>query len=213
MFDAPPQARYHSSVDTTFVALVQWIIAHGYLLFFLTALLEGPIVTSAAGVASALGYFSLPIVILISIFGDLIPDSMLYYIGYFGGRPLAEKYGRFFGLSDEHFKKFDAFLHRHVGKVLLFVKLSPVIPIPGVILVGSTRVRFRRFIWMLVAITIPKALFFSLLGFFSGRAYEYMSGTIVSARNATFFLGAAVIAIYFVYRWLAKRFAEKAERS
>lgn len=196
-------------MDATFVALVNWVIAHGYLLYFLTALIEGPIVTSAAGVAAGLGYFSLPIVILISIFGDLIPDSLLYFIGYFGGRPLAEKYGRKFGLKEEHFKRLDVFLHRHVGKSLLFVKLTPIVPIPGVILIGSSKVKWRRFITALVLITIPKALFFSLLGFFSGRAYEYLSGTIVTARNATFFLGIAVVAIYFAYRALAKHFAQK----
>jgi membrane protein DedA with SNARE-associated domain len=198
-------------MDAAFVALVDWVIAHGYLLYFLTALIEGPIVTAAAGVAAALGYFSLPFVILISIFGDLIPDSLLYAIGYFGGRPLAEKYGHFLGLTDEHFKQLDAFLKRHIGKTLIFVKFTPIIPIPGIILVGSSGVRFRRFIWTIIAISIPKALFFSLLGFFSGRAYEYMSGTIVSARNATFFLGIALMAIYFIYRTIAKRFAEKAK--
>ncbi len=196
-------------MDAAFVALVGWVIAHGYLLYFLTALVEGPIVTAAAGVAAALGYFSLPIVVLISIFGDLIPDSLLYAIGYFGGRPVAEKYGRFFGLTEAHFKRLDTFLHRHVGKALLFVKLTPIIPIPGVILIGSTRVKWRKFITALTLITIPKALFFSLLGFSAGRAYTYFSGTIVSARNATFFLGFAIIVVYLVYRLIAKSFAEK----
>jgi len=53
----------------TFTDLVSWIIAHGYFIFFFTALVEGPLVTTAAGVAAALGYYNIIIIVLIAIAG------------------------------------------------------------------------------------------------------------------------------------------------
>ena len=192
----------------SFAALVPWVIAHGYFLFFLAALLEGPLVNAAAGVAAALGYFSLPLILLIALAGDLIADMIAYAVGYFGGRPLAERYGHFVGLTEERLKRFESVIHRHTGKALLFFKLSPVIPIPGLMLVGALRVDVRRFIKMSLLISLPQVLFFTLFGFFSGKAYQYVSGTILGVRDALFSVGFLIVVVYLVSRKISHRIAK-----
>ncbi len=196
--------------NTEFISLVSWIIAHGYLLFFLTAVLEGPLVTAAAGVAAALGYLSLPLVIVISIFGDLVADTVYYAIGYWGGKRFIVRYGSWFGLTPERVKKFESLLHRHLGKTLIFFKLSPIIPVPGILMVGTSRAPLDRFVKVSLAITLPKSLAFAFLGFFSGKAYAYLSGTIVSAQRAVFIITLLIFAVYFLYKWIAAQIAGKA---
>ncbi len=151
--------------DITFVALVSWVIAHGYLLFLIAAILEGPLVTAAAGVAAALGMLSLPLVVLLSVAGDLIADVLYYSIGYWGGRPFIVRYGNYFKLTPERIKRFESLIHRHLGKTLVFFKLSPVIPVPGILMVGTSRAPLKRFRKISLAITLPKSLLFALLGF------------------------------------------------
>ncbi len=195
--------------DTTFVTLVSWVIAHGYALFFIAAVLEGPLVTAAAGVAASLGVFSLPIVILISIAGDLIADIVYYSIGYWGGRPFVARYGGIFKLTPERITKFESLIHRHLGKTLVFFKLSPVIPVPGILMVGTSRAPLKRFIKISLAITLPKSLLFAFLGFYSGKAYKYLSGSIVKAQYAVFIVTLLIFAVYFLYKWVTSYLANQ----
>lgn len=197
--------------NESFIALVSWVIAHGYFLFFLSAIIEGPLVTAAAGVAAALGYFSLPAIIMIAVAGDLIADVVAYSIGYFGGRPLAERYGHSVGLTAERIQKWERVIHAHLGKMIVFFKLSPIIPVPGLMLIGSLRADPRRFIKVSLLVSFPKAIFFALFGFFSGKAYQYLSGTIISVRNASFVIGFLVIVIYLIYRKVSGRLAREME--
>ncbi|MCL4400174.1 VTT domain-containing protein [Patescibacteria group bacterium] len=193
--------------NASFIALVSWVITHGYPLFFVAAFLEGPLVTSAAGVASSLGYFNIIFIILLSIAADLVADLFFFILGYFGGRPVVEKYGYLIGLTKDRLEKLDEILMRHMGKAVVFFKLSPLIPVPGIILVGTSRPSLKRFVTVALSVTIPKSIFFALLGFYTGKAYNYLSGTIISARNATFILGLLFIAVYYLYKKISKRIA------
>ncbi len=195
--------------EPTFITLVSWVIAHGYTLFFVASILEGPLVTAAAGVAASLGYFSLPIIILISIAGDLVADTLYYAIGYWGGRKFVERFGIYVGLTIERIKKFESLLHRHLGKTMVFFKLSPVIPVPGILLIGSSRAPLRKFVKTSLIITVPKSILFAFIGFYSGKAYAYLSGTIVKAQYAVFISVLLIFAVYFLYKWGSEYIVEK----
>ncbi len=195
--------------DTTFVTLVSWVIAHGYLLFFIAAVLEGPLVTAAAGVAASLGVFSLPIVVLISIAGDLVADVAWYSLGYWGGNSFLLKYGHYFKLTHERIKKFETLIHRNLGKTMVFFKLSPIIPVPGIIIIGAVHAPLKRFVKISLAVSLPKSLLFALLGFYSGKAYKYLSGSIVSAQYSVFIATLLIFAVYFLYKWITTYLADQ----
>ena len=195
--------------ESTFAALVPWVIAHGYFVFFVVAFLEGPVVTTAAGVGVALGYFSLPIIVLLSIAGDLFADLMYYAIGYWGGRPLLKYHGHWVGLTPARMDKLESLLHRHLGKTMIFVKLSPAIPIPGLLMIGSTKAPVWKFTKISLLITLPKSLLFVLIGFYSGKAYAYLSQTVTHVQYIFFLLVVAVFAVYFLYKLVMHYIASK----
>ena len=195
--------------NATFVSLVYWVIGHGYLLFFIATLFEGQLVTAAAGVAAALGYYNLELIILLSMLGDLVTDIAYYTIGYWSRRTLITRYGSYVGLTEERVHFFERQLHRHVGKALLVIKLSPIIPVPGLIMIGSMRVSFKKFIRMSLLITLPKSLLFAFLGFYAGRTYERLSGTISSAQNLLALMALVIVITYFAYQKLTARIAEE----
>jgi len=192
---------------TTFSTLVTWVISHGYFLFFIATFLEGPLVTAAAGVASALGYLSFPLIILISILGDLTADTVYYTIGYLGRRTIVPRWGPKIGLTKERTEKIERFLKRHAGKTMIAVKLSPVIPIPGLIVVGSAKVPLKKFIALSLLITLPKSLLFGLIGLLSGKAYEKLSTTVTHGQLILFGVAIIVILVYLVYTKLAAKFS------
>ncbi len=187
-------------INETFIALVHWVISKSYFFFFIAAVLEGPLVTAAAGVAAALGYYSLPIIILLSVLGDVVADVVYYGIGYWSRKTLITRYGEYVGLTKERIEYFERLLHRHVRKALIVIKLSPAIPIPGLIMIGAARVPFRKFITTALIIMLPKSLLFAFLGFFTGRAYERLSNVITSTQDLIAFLTLVIFASYIAYK-------------
>ena len=194
--------------NATFVTLVHWVIGHGYFLFFIAAFFEGPLVTAAAGVAAALGYYNIVIIIILSICADLAADIVYYTIGYWSRKALITRYGNYMGLTKERMESLERLLERHTGKALTVIKLSPVIPVPGLIMVGSLRIPLKKFIRISLLITLPKSLLFASIGLFSGRAYERLSGTIASAENLLAFIAVVIFISYIAYQKFTARIAE-----
>ncbi|KKP64926.1 MAG: hypothetical protein UR62_C0003G0005 [Candidatus Nomurabacteria bacterium GW2011_GWF2_35_12] len=194
----------------TFTDLVSWIIAHGYFIFFFTALVEGPLVTTAAGVAAALGYYNIIIIVLIAIAGDLTADVIYYFIGYHSRILVIEHYGHRFGITRERIEKIEKMIHTNFRKTMLVIKLSPIIPIPGLIAIGASRVPLQKFIEISLLITMPRSLLFAFLGFYSGKAYAYLGNTIT---NGSYIMGGlilVIVVIYLIYQKITSNIAREA---
>ncbi len=176
--------------------LVPWVITHGYFIFFIATIIEGTMVTIAAGVATGLGYFNIWLIILIAISGDLIADTFFYLIGYYSRSLIIEKHGHLFGLTKERVEKIEKMVHNHLIKTMVVIKLSPFIPIPGLIAIGATRVSIRRYIETSLLITVPKATFFVLLGFYSAKTYMYLSSKI---NNDIYIISSLILIIAIIF--------------
>jgi membrane protein DedA with SNARE-associated domain len=185
--------------DFTLATLVPWVIAHGYFIFYFFTIIEGPFVTVAAGIASALGYYNLAIIVFIAIAGDLTADIVYYFIGYYSRNLIIERHGHRFGLTKERVEKISKMVHTHFLKTMLIVKISPF-AVPGLIAIGASHITLWRFIKISLLITGPKSLLFALLGFYSGKAYTYLESSI---KNTSYAIGCMILIIligYFIYQ-------------
>lgn len=200
------------TIPHTLAGLVPWVITNGYWLFFIAAVIEGSLVTTAAGVAAGLGYFSLPLVMLISVAGDLVGDLVYYFIGRSSQTILHSRFFRFFGMTPERVEDLERLIHTHTGKSLILIKLSPLIGPPGLITVGAVRVPFLKFLKITLAITATKAIFFGLLGFVSVKSYLGISKFF---SHGSYVIGAIVLMIaivHLLYRRYTKRLAVTLEK-
>lgn len=194
---------------TTYTTLVPWIIAHGYFIFLIIAIVEGPLVTVAAGIAAALGYYNIYIITILSILGDIGGDVLYYGIGYVSKNIIRSKFFRFFGINEERITKIERLVHGHIRKSVLITKFSPIVGPFGHIIIGSTRASFRKFIETATAIAIPKSIFFVLVGFFSVKAYININKTIKHGELAVAIIAAVIGIIYVFYRKFSARVTEK----
>lgn len=165
----------HLSDFATFSGSFQWVIEHGYILMFFATLIEGSIVTVAAAFAAALGYFDVFIVFAISFFGDLVADVAYYLIGYFSRLAVIEKFGKFFGLTEKRMHRIEELLNGHSVKTLIALKLTPVLPTPGLMLVGATKMPIKRFVKICSIIIFPRTIFLVIMGYYFGAAYEMLA--------------------------------------
>ncbi|MBX4209282.1 VTT domain-containing protein [Candidatus Parcubacteria bacterium] len=175
------------------------LIGHlSYFVLFLVMVVEGPIVTAAAAFAVHLGFFSLPMIFILSVAGDLIGDFIYYGIGWASRTTLIDKHGHKFGLDQEKLALFDRAFHRHKLKSLVIAKLAPAIPGPVLIAAGALRMSLWTLVWVSLALAIPKYALFMGLGYWFGdlyiRFFHYYDivGWILVA--------ALIVGSYFLYK-------------
>lgn len=162
-----------------------FVQSHGYFLIFLVMVLEGPLITMAAAFAASMGIFSIQIIFLLSLLGDLVGDGIHYFIGHSTRRVVMEKYDLKFGLSKKRIKKLEKGLREHFGKYLFLIKFTPILTTPGLLLTGTMRVPIKKFIFYSFLITLPRTIFFTLTGYYLGVAlskvirYTQIGGYVV----------------------------------
>jgi membrane protein DedA with SNARE-associated domain len=189
---------------TNFQQVLSWVIAHGYPLMFLAMCIEGPTVTAAATFAATFGYFNPFVVFTLSILGDVLPDLIYYAIGFWGRSSVAERFGKYFGLTEKRIKNLEQTIKTHGGKTVAILKYTPVLSTPGLILVGAMRMRFGRFMWFVFIVTLQKTLTFMALGYFFGRAYNV--GKYIKYGALVPFI---IIILYFIFMFAYKKISER----
>ncbi|MDQ3127385.1 MAG: DedA family protein [Chloroflexota bacterium] len=71
--------------------------------------------------------WSLLLATLAGTIGSVLGALIAYAIGYFGGRPLLERWGRFLRITPADLDRTDAFFARHGTKAAFFGRLIPVV--------------------------------------------------------------------------------------
>jgi len=188
----------------SFQAVFQWVIAHGYVLMFLAMCAEGPTVTAAATFASTFGYFNPFIVFALSILGDVIPDMIYYGLGRWGRVPFVKRIGHRFGLTDARIVKMEETIKKHGGKTVAVLKLTPMLATPGLMMVGAMRMKFSKYLFYVVLVTLQKTLVFMAIGYFFGLSYN-VGRYIKFGAIIPFF----IILIYLGGMWAYKKYSAK----
>lgn len=192
----------------SFSSLLASFIAHGYILMFLMMCLEGPLATAVGAFAVALGYFNLYAVIALSILGDIVPDTILYYIGYFSREKVIEKYGHRFGLTFVRMDKIENLIKNHAIKTVTAMKFTPLLPFFGFMLVGTARFSFSRFLTICFTSTLVKTATFMIIGYYFGRAYNFTK-YVKYGEYSLFIIIILAVLVFFIYRkffgWISKK--------
>lgn len=197
------------SVFNNFVALVS---GYGYFVILIVMIFEGPIITTAAAFAASTGLLNIYIIYLISVLGDTIADILYYNIGFWTRTNLIEKYGKRFGLTGNMIDRVQHLLHKNAWKTLIAIKLAPGLAPAGLIAVGASNMSIKRYFKIVTAITLPKCLFFVVLGYYAGRANDAILkyfGLGVYGFPLVFIF---ILAIIYFYQKASKRLSERIEK-
>lgn len=188
------------------------ISAHGYWYMFILMLVEGPIVTIAGAFASALGFFNPFIVFLISIPGDLVADVVFYLAGYFLRDSVVDRFVKKFGFGTKQIKKLDLLVDKHAMATLIAIKLSPFLPPPGLMLIGNSKMSFRKYITICLYIIVPKSIILILLGYYTGVFGNVVGRYLDNYWLVLVFAVMATIIIYWGYKKISVRLSNKIEK-
>ena len=115
-----------------------------------------------------------------------IGSYLLFFIGYFGGKPVIEKYQKYHGVS---WKEISAF-QKKFGKgrkedlTLFILRALPIMPLSVVSgVAGVMEMNFKRYSIATFLGVIPRNLLLAILGYSFGEFYHLLAGKIDHAET------------------------------
>lgn len=177
---------------------VALLLAYKYLILLPLAVIEGPIVMVIAAFLVATGILDPLAVYLTIVFGDLIGDSILYGVGYWGGRKLLARRGRL-SIAPERFERVREYFRDNHRKAVVASKLVHGLGITGLLSAGVLRIPYGLYIRTCFMVTLAQSAVFFAAGFFFGHAYLRISGYL-DVFSATVSIAALVVLGAIVYK-------------
>jgi membrane protein DedA with SNARE-associated domain len=180
---------------------------YGYLAVVALVLIEdfgvpvpGETVLILAALYAGAGRLNIVLVALLGFFGALLGDNIGFAIGHFGGRPLAERYGRYIFLTPERLQTATRFFERHGGKIIIVARFIEGLRQANGIIAGISGLRWTRF---LVFNAIGAALWVAVwtsVGYFSGNHIDTIYDTATRYDKYLVIALALVVAAYVAVR-------------
>lgn len=161
--------------------LTSLISSHGLLLLLPLGIIEGPIVTVAAGWLARLGLMAPYAAFAVLVIADLIGDSLLYSIGSHGVSRLPARIRRWIGLTDDRLGRVEAHFQTAGPSTLVFGKLTHSAGAAILVAAGSARMPFGRFLWWNLLATLPKSAVLFGVGWVFGQALSGIDATLSAA--------------------------------
>lgn len=183
--------------------LILLLTKYGYIILFPLAMAEGPFIALIVGFFIYLGYFQFFPAYAILILGDLIPDTVYYYVGLLGNRKkLIEKYGSRYNYIFSNFKLIEKLWYEHGKKTMFLSKLSYGLSIPFLISAGIVKVPYKKFILYALPVTLFQYATIMTIGYLLGHSYrlaeQYVQYTyiVVAVVSVLFIVGYIYISKY-----------------
>ncbi len=179
--------------------LLYFIITYKYTILVPLAFFEGHIVSLVAGFLARMGQLNPFIATVCIAAGNLLGDTILYWVGYYKGEKIVRRWGRYFSIDAQKLARVHAIYHAHKSYILLLSKLTNGFGLATAILftAGTMRIRFVTYMfWNAVGECIWTASLVSI-GYFLGTVYVTVDTILV---RAGLLMGASLLLILtFVY--------------
>ena len=155
----------------------------------------GETVLILAAVYAGTGRLNIVLVALLGFCGALLGDNIGFAIGHFGGRQLAQRYGRYVFLTPKRLDKATAFFDRHGGKIIIVARFIEGLRQANGIIAGTTGMQWTRFLTFNAIGAALWVLVWTSVGYVSGSHIDTIYNA--STRCSTYLaiaLGALLLA-------------------
>ena len=182
------------------------ISEYGYFGMFLAMILEAVIIVipselilATGGILASKNIFSFFGALLTGIIGSVFCAIIIYLMGYFGGRPFIDKYGKYFFMKKEDIEKAEDWFQKY-GMLASFIGRNfPIVRTFISLPIGMMHLSFWPFVLYTTLGSIPWTFAFVYVGYSLGNNWvilqEYTSRLTVPIYILLFLL-----IVHYVYR-------------
>jgi len=141
-------------------------------------------------------------VVLWGAIGNLIGSIAAYLVGYYGGRPLIEKYGKYFLISFHDLEKTDRWFSKYGQSTVFFSRLLPVVRTFISLPAGISRMDFKKFSFYTLAGCLPWSFVLTYAGVIMGKNWIDLE---IYFRKFQWVIGGLIIlgAIWWIWRHIS----------
>ncbi len=183
----------------------------GYFGIFVTMALESAaipipseIVVPLGGFNAGLGVMNVWLVAVVATLANLFGAILLYGVGFFGGRPILERWGKYVLVHSDDLGKMDAWLLRHEAGAVFFSRILPGVRTFASLVFGAGRAKFLPFIWLTAAGSFIWNLALVYAGFWMGENWTQLRNYFERFEMVIAILFAFAV-IGFIFKHFRKR--------
>lgn len=184
----------------------------GYFGMFLGMVLEAVIIVipsefilATGGILAANNVFSFWGAFLTGLLGSVFCAAIIYAMGYYGGRPFIEKYGKYFFMKNKDIEKSDKWFEKYGMKAALFGRCLPIVRTFISLPIGIAKLNFKKFLIYTTIGSIPWTLVFVGAGFCLGDNWTIVSKYISSLKLPIIITFGLLIAWYFLKKYIKNK--------
>ncbi|WP_196593711.1 DedA family protein [Pectinatus sottacetonis] len=160
---------------------LQFITSWGYLAIALLMALENAcipipseLILGFAGYLVFAGKMNFAEAVIAGIIGGMIGSIITYYIGFLGGRPFVEKYGKYFFMKKDHVAAAQKWFDNYGLKAVFFSRMLPVVRTFISLPAGFAKINIKKFIACTFAGSLPWTILIIYIGNFLGENWKKM---------------------------------------
>lgn len=187
----------------------------GYFGMFLGMVLEAVIIVipsefilATGGILASQGIFSFWGAFWIGLMGSVFCAIVIYLMGYFGGRPFVEKYGKYFFMKKEDIDKCDEWFRRYGMFAAFFGRNFPIIRTLISLPIGLTRLSFWKFVIYTTLGSVPWTFAFVYVGYTLGNSWVVLKEYTSKFKTPIRLILIALVVLYF-YKKIKKKILKK----
>jgi len=157
--------------------LEAWIGTYGVLSVFVLMTLESAlvpipseVVMTFAGVLAAAGRLDFGLALAAGILGNVLGSAIAWTIGRVGGRPLAERFGRYVLVSHEDLDRAERWFDRHGEPAVIIGRLLPVVRSVIALPAGIAEMPLAKLVRYTFVGSVPFVVALGLAGYWFGNA-------------------------------------------
>lgn len=107
--------------------------------------------------------------------GLTIGSTFIYYLGYKGGKPFIEKYGKYFDVRWQEVLEFDEKLNnsKYDEYIFVFARIIPLVPSSVIAMfAGVTRMPIKKYLFLTLIGATIKSFIYGFVGYMVGDLYK-----------------------------------------
>ena len=187
------------------------ISEYGYFGMFLAMILEAIIIVipselilATGGILASQRIFSFWGALLTGVIGSVFCAVIIYLMGYFGGRPFIDKYGKYFFMKQEDIEKAEAWFQKY-GMLASFIGRNfPIVRTFISLPIGIMRLNFWPFVLYTTLGSIPWTFAFVYVGYSLGNNWTILQ-EYTSRLKVPIYILLFLLVVRYIYRKVKKR--------
>ena len=195
--------------------ILDLINRYGYIGMFISMVLEAVIIVipseailATGGILASKKIFTFWNAFFVGLLGSVFCAIVIYFIGYFGGRPFIKKYGKYFFMKDEDLDKSDSWFNKYGMIGALIGRNFPIIRTLISLPIGIMRLSFTKFLIYTTIGSIPWTFIFVYVGYTLGNSLTIMNKYTSKLKVPIRILIILLIVTYF-YKKIKNKYIKK----